>query len=136
MIEYLGIFLYFIIAFALAAIILGLAFVFATRKADPEKISAYECGFQRSQRQIFLLRCNLPLLGLCFSYLILKFYIYILQVLLFYYYKQQNCFTFQLSLPLLVLVYFMKYPVALLNLFFNLMKELSYQKLLPLFYSI
>jgi NADH:ubiquinone oxidoreductase subunit 3 (subunit A) len=45
MIEYLGIFIYFIIAFALACIILGLAFIFATRKADPEKISAYECGF-------------------------------------------------------------------------------------------
>lgn len=45
MIEYLGIFLYFLIAFALAIIILGLAFLFATRKADPEKISAYECGF-------------------------------------------------------------------------------------------
>jgi NADH:ubiquinone oxidoreductase subunit 3 (subunit A) len=45
MIEYIGIFLYFIIALALASLILGLAFIFATRKADPEKISAYECGF-------------------------------------------------------------------------------------------
>lgn len=45
MIEYVGVFIYFIIALALASIILGLSFVFATRKADPEKISAYECGF-------------------------------------------------------------------------------------------
>nr|YP_009138108.1 NADH dehydrogenase subunit 3 [Lobosphaera incisa]AKF78666.1 NADH dehydrogenase subunit 3 [Lobosphaera incisa] len=45
MIEYLGILIYFIVAGALALIILGLSFIFATRKADPEKISAYECGF-------------------------------------------------------------------------------------------
>jgi NADH:ubiquinone oxidoreductase subunit 3 (subunit A) len=45
MIEYLGIFLYFLIALALATIILGLSFIFATRKGDSEKISAYECGF-------------------------------------------------------------------------------------------
>ena len=45
MIEFLGIFIYFVIALALAGIILGLCFVFAKQKADPEKISAYECGF-------------------------------------------------------------------------------------------
>lgn len=45
MIEYLSIFFYFIIALALASVILGLSFLFAIRKADPEKISAYECGF-------------------------------------------------------------------------------------------
>ncbi len=45
MIEYVGVFIYFIVALFLAIIILGLSFVFATRKADPEKISAYECGF-------------------------------------------------------------------------------------------
>ena len=45
MIEYVGVFIYFIIALALASIISGLSFIFATRKADPEKISAYECGF-------------------------------------------------------------------------------------------
>ena len=45
MVEYIGVFIYFIIALALAGVILGLSFVFATRKADPEKISAYECGF-------------------------------------------------------------------------------------------
>jgi NADH:ubiquinone oxidoreductase subunit 3 (subunit A) len=45
MIEFLGIFLYFFIALALASLLVGLSFVFATQKADPEKISAYECGF-------------------------------------------------------------------------------------------
>jgi NADH:ubiquinone oxidoreductase subunit 3 (subunit A) len=45
MIEFVGILIYFGIASALAGIILGLSFIFATRKADPEKISAYECGF-------------------------------------------------------------------------------------------
>jgi NADH:ubiquinone oxidoreductase subunit 3 (subunit A) len=45
MIEFVGVFFYFLIALALAVIILSLSFVFAIRKADPEKISAYECGF-------------------------------------------------------------------------------------------
>ena len=45
MIEYLGIFVYFIIALALSTIILGLSFVFSRMRGDPEKISAYECGF-------------------------------------------------------------------------------------------
>lgn len=45
MVEYIGVFIYFVIALALATVILGLSFIFATRKADPEKISAYECGF-------------------------------------------------------------------------------------------
>jgi NADH:ubiquinone oxidoreductase subunit 3 (subunit A) len=45
MIEYLGIFIYFIFALFLALIISGLSFVVAIRKSDPEKISAYECGF-------------------------------------------------------------------------------------------
>ena len=29
----------------LSLVILGLSFVFSTQKADPEKVSAYECGF-------------------------------------------------------------------------------------------
>jgi len=45
MIEFVGIFVYFIIALALSLILVGVSFVFATKKADPEKISAYECGF-------------------------------------------------------------------------------------------
>ena len=45
MVEYLGIFLYFIIATLLAIVLLGVSFILATRKPDPEKVSAYECGF-------------------------------------------------------------------------------------------
>jgi NADH:ubiquinone oxidoreductase subunit 3 (subunit A) len=45
MIEYVGIVVYFVIALALAMVLVGVSFVFATRRADPEKISAYECGF-------------------------------------------------------------------------------------------
>ena len=45
MIEYLGILFYFIIALILAIVISGLSFIFATRKGDQEKVSAYECGF-------------------------------------------------------------------------------------------
>ena len=45
MAEYLGIFLYFLVATLLAIVLLGVSFVFATRKPDPEKVSAYECGF-------------------------------------------------------------------------------------------
>ena len=45
MIEFVGIFVYFIIALALSLILVGVSFIFATKKSDPEKISAYECGF-------------------------------------------------------------------------------------------
>ena len=45
MLEFVGILVYFIIASLLAMLIIGLSFVFSTIKPDPEKISAYECGF-------------------------------------------------------------------------------------------
>lgn len=45
MYDYLSILIYFFIALALSLLLLGLPFVLSTRKADPEKISAYECGF-------------------------------------------------------------------------------------------
>ena len=45
MIEYLPILIYLVISFVLAIVILGLWFVFSIQKVDPEKISAYECGF-------------------------------------------------------------------------------------------
>ena len=45
MIEFISILIHFVIAFFLAALILSLSFVFAKQKSDPEKISAYECGF-------------------------------------------------------------------------------------------
>ena len=45
MIEYAPILLYLGVSLALSFFILGLSFVFSTQKADPEKLSAYECGF-------------------------------------------------------------------------------------------
>ena len=45
MTEYLAIFIYFLFSLALALVILGLSFVFSPQRPDPEKISAYECGF-------------------------------------------------------------------------------------------
>lgn len=45
MIEYAPILLYIGISFLLSLLILALSFVFSTQKADPEKVSAYECGF-------------------------------------------------------------------------------------------
>ena len=44
-VEYVGILFYFGFSCGLALLILGLAFVCAPRKPDPEKLSAYECGF-------------------------------------------------------------------------------------------
>jgi len=45
MIEYLPILLYILVSGLLSGIILSLSFFVATQKADPEKTSAYECGF-------------------------------------------------------------------------------------------
>jgi NADH:ubiquinone oxidoreductase subunit 3 (subunit A) len=45
MIEFLPIFVFLFVSFGLACLLLGLAFVFAVQKTDPEKISPYECGF-------------------------------------------------------------------------------------------
>jgi NADH:ubiquinone oxidoreductase subunit 3 (subunit A) len=43
--EFLGIFLYFAIATALASVLAGVSYIFSTQRPDAEKISAYECGF-------------------------------------------------------------------------------------------
>ena len=45
MIEYLPILLYILVSAILSGIILSLSFFVSTQKADPEKTSAYECGF-------------------------------------------------------------------------------------------
>jgi NADH:ubiquinone oxidoreductase subunit 3 (subunit A) len=45
MTEFLGIFIYFLIATALASLLAGLSYIFATQRGDVEKMSAYECGF-------------------------------------------------------------------------------------------
>ena len=43
--EFTPIFIYFVISTILASAIIGLSFVFTSRRFDPEKVSAYECGF-------------------------------------------------------------------------------------------
>ena len=43
--EYAPLCIYLVISTLLSLVILGLSFVFSTQKADPEKVSAYECGF-------------------------------------------------------------------------------------------
>jgi NADH:ubiquinone oxidoreductase subunit 3 (subunit A) len=44
--DYLAILIYLVISTGLALVILGVSFLLGTTpKADPEKISAYECGF-------------------------------------------------------------------------------------------
>lgn len=43
--EYLSVLVFFIFAFALSCIILGLSYVVSVQNADAEKVSPYECGF-------------------------------------------------------------------------------------------
>ncbi|MER5170493.1 NADH-quinone oxidoreductase subunit A [Thioclava sp. GXIMD2076] len=43
--EYLPILIFLCVAIALALLLLGAAAVIAIRNPDPEKVSAYECGF-------------------------------------------------------------------------------------------
>ena len=43
--EYAPLCIYLVISTLLSIVILSLSFVFSTQKADPEKVSAYECGF-------------------------------------------------------------------------------------------
>ena len=45
MIEYLPILLYIFVSALLSGIILSLSFFVSSQKPDPEKTSAYECGF-------------------------------------------------------------------------------------------
>jgi NADH:ubiquinone oxidoreductase subunit 3 (subunit A) len=45
MIEFLPILLYLLIATLLALVLMGVSFLLGPRHGDPEKRSAYECGF-------------------------------------------------------------------------------------------
>jgi NADH-quinone oxidoreductase subunit A len=45
LLEYLPILLFIIIAFGMGLLLMLLPFVLAPSKPDPEKLSAYECGF-------------------------------------------------------------------------------------------
>lgn len=44
-IEYGSIFIFFIISLVLSVVVFGLSYIVSVQKQDPEKISAYECGF-------------------------------------------------------------------------------------------
>ena len=44
--EYLGVFLFLIIAFVLAVLIAVLSYAFTSQKPELEKLSSYECGFE------------------------------------------------------------------------------------------
>jgi len=44
--EYLPILIFFGIASGLAAVAVGASYLAARQKPDPEKVSAYECGFE------------------------------------------------------------------------------------------
>ena len=46
MVEYIPVFIYLIISLLLSILIISLSFVLGTSsRPDPEKVSAYECGF-------------------------------------------------------------------------------------------
>ena len=44
--EYLPILIFLAVAGALGVLLLSLGFLFGPRRPDPEKLSAYECGFE------------------------------------------------------------------------------------------
>lgn len=43
--EFVPVLVYILVSMVLSLLILGLSFVFSVQKPDPEKLSAYECGF-------------------------------------------------------------------------------------------
>ena len=44
--DYLSIILFLIIALGLSVVFIVINFIFSPKKPDPEKLSAYECGFE------------------------------------------------------------------------------------------
>jgi NADH-quinone oxidoreductase subunit A len=44
--EYLGVFMYVLIAFVLALLIVCLSYFLVTQRPETEKLSTYECGFE------------------------------------------------------------------------------------------
>ena len=47
--EYFPILIFILFSFGLSTIIFGLSYLLANQKGDPEKLSAYECGFDPFQ---------------------------------------------------------------------------------------
>ena len=46
LIEYLPILLFLAIAIAIACVMVSMSYILGTQRPDPEKLSAYECGFE------------------------------------------------------------------------------------------
>ena len=44
--EYLGVFIFLVIAIVLALVIAGLSYTLTSQKPESEKLSSYECGFE------------------------------------------------------------------------------------------
>nr|YP_009317768.1 NADH dehydrogenase subunit 3 [Navicula ramosissima]AOY40409.1 NADH dehydrogenase subunit 3 [Navicula ramosissima] len=44
--EYLGIFIFLIVAILLTLVIAGLSYILTSQKPESEKLSSYECGFE------------------------------------------------------------------------------------------
>ena len=44
--DYLSIILFLVIALSLSVVFIALNFILSPKKPDPEKLSAYECGFE------------------------------------------------------------------------------------------
>jgi len=68
--EYLGIFLYLIIAIALSAILVILSYSLSNQNPDLEKLSAYECGFEPyedSRHQFDVKFCVIGILFIIFD---------------------------------------------------------------------
>ena len=76
--EYLPIILFLIIALGLSCAFILINFILSPRKPDPEKLSAYECGFEPfdDARNTFDIRFYLvAILFILFDYKQLKPYI-------------------------------------------------------------
>jgi NADH:ubiquinone oxidoreductase subunit 3 (subunit A) len=74
--EFFPVFVFLCISTLLSLLILGLSFVFSVQKPDPEKLSAYECGFdpfgdarERFQVQFYLVAILFIIFDLEITYL-------------------------------------------------------------------
>jgi NADH-quinone oxidoreductase subunit A len=68
--EYLGIFIFFIISFLLASIIIILSYLFSAKNPETEKLSTYECGFEPyedSRHTVNIKFCILAVLFIIFD---------------------------------------------------------------------
>lgn len=69
-IEYTGIFIFIVFSIFLTVLIISLSYVFVKQNPEPEKLSAYECGFEplENTRHIFDIKfCVIAILFLLFD---------------------------------------------------------------------